>query len=687
MKGGDGNTKEIPIFKTQTIPVLNKDPNDPSFTAAQKQMLFPQQKQQGPQPSLEVKVYEPQKPKPLVTPPQQYFQPTMTYPMGPPYPFQMGTYAPPANVVNQLVIGDQNPYQNHRTINMVYEDALPMKQLPSSMSTIGERLSINNYLRSVFLKDKDGDIIPFRNGTNNLLDRIKTTDLNPYHYDSPQLKSNPYKSLPKNMLLYRSCYPIKKTGDTIGCARDAIGMNLRLYRLTQREMMINKDQDSEFYMSEVWREIMYYEYVRENIIKKKQCPNFVIMFGYSLCNDSEIDFETVERIKNGVTLPQQNKLVRPTSMTQQTITQTTGIQVPFIMGQKTPIIQQTIIKNNPDAYNNDILTAMTESPTFNILQWASQTYANIGTTKKLINVGYYNENIWMSIIFQIMAGMYTLQKHHIHINNFSIKDNIYIKDLSGISPLTNYWKYIIDGITYYVPNYGYMVMIDTKFKDIVPTGITLGTKKQVEHKIIGNIFGDKILLPEHEIDEKIFEAFVNVLNPNNFDKTFADLGGIKPPPEIITFLTTLNTQSSKDLATAIAFGAKQQYDEKVKQLSLGKYFKVNMFRFMHNRIGTYLTKLEIDNIIKSSKNFHRGDIVVYEENSDSYQFVLIIGIRDGNAIIITRSDNSQKDGIYKQVPIGNLFSYSKSQPIKQDYKPNEAKLDEGDLLETYNLTF
>lgn len=193
----------------------------------------------------------------------------------------------PANVVNQLVIGDQHPYQNHQQLHMVYEDVLPINQ-PNSLKTLGDRLSLYNYIRSVILRGKDGETIPFKNGDNNLYDRLKTTELNPYHQSLDVIKDNPYLTLPKNMLLYRSCYPIKReqgSPNTIICARDSVGMNLRIYRMTQGEVLLNRLQNSDISKSEIWREIAYYEYIRENILKKKQCPNFVLMYGYSTCKD------------------------------------------------------------------------------------------------------------------------------------------------------------------------------------------------------------------------------------------------------------------------------------------------------------------------------------------------------------------------------------------------------------------
>lgn len=104
--------------------------------------------------------------------------------------------------------------------------------------------------------------------------------------------------------------------------------------------------------------------------------------------------------------------------------------------------------------------------------------------------------------------------------------------------------------------------------------------------------------------------------------------------------------------------------------------------FMNNRIGTILSKVEQENIVKIGKKFKTGDMIVYEESADVYKFVVYVASRGDTSRIVIGSNNSIVD---MDVPNGNLYEYSKLQPIKQDYKPNEVKLEESEMLETYNL--
>ena len=51
----------------------------------------------------------------------------------------------------------------------------------------------------------------------------------------------------------------------------------------------------------------------------------------------------------------------------------------------------------------------------------------------------------------------------INNENFSLEDNIFVKDIYSNTEVLGYWKYIVDGISYYIPNYGYILLIDSNF--------------------------------------------------------------------------------------------------------------------------------------------------------------------------------------------------------------------------------
>ena len=101
--------------------------------------------------------------------------------------------------------------------------------------------------------------------------------------------------------------------------------------------------------------------------------------------------------------------------------------------------------------------------------WASRLYQKDNNIGRMINSGFHTDKIWQSVMFQLMVALYCLQVNKIYYSSFSLDDNVYIKDLASTSNVTSYWKYKINGIDYYIPNYGYLVIFDSKYCDITST--------------------------------------------------------------------------------------------------------------------------------------------------------------------------------------------------------------------------
>lgn len=673
-------------------------------------------------PVVRFEMFEKKKPPQQPPPTFQYLPNTFQWP---PVPGGV-TYTQP-NIVNQMFVGVADPSSKHFEINAIYEDMLPVKNAPTSQTTINERSMLSTYVKSMVLGGKDGEKISFRKGKNNLFDRLKTTEFNPYHYGG--LKDNPYSTLPENLLLYRSCYPIKKGPYGKMCAKDSLGMNIRIYRMTRWEMMIGTQQmqapdqsikDLKIWYSEVWREILFYQTVHEKILKTMACPHFVMMYGYSLCDDSEINFEEITKIKSNKTAPavvvpikdepghipsyiptidgyfvEKQQIPQKQQREFSFVREADGkkITIPYVVEDIAPppvpagLPKGMYVMPNPNAYASDVLTVLTESPTYNFMQWVSKKYEPIGNNYQMIHTGYYDKKIWESVLFQIMVGLYALQYNHIHITNFSLQNNVYIKDLTNVPATTTFWKYIINGISYYVPNYGYLVLFDSKFRT---PEITINASRPSERyrRIIfsKDIIDDESAPSNDEIDKEVFKTFMNVFNSNNFGSEFEKNGGIYPSSDISAYINKIN-----EIANA-------EWNKANGSKNIGDYIYIFMRQFMNNRIGTYLSKQEQEHIIKTSKKFMHGDVIVYEEASDTYKFVLFCGDTSGMGHILSSQNSVQNitgqagkeldhtEKVSMNVPYGNLYAYSRMQPIKQDFKIGEAKLDDYDLLETYFIT-
>ncbi len=565
-------------------------------------------------------------------------------------------------IIKNYSISAPGPVGLHEKISYIYEDMLPTINIPGKITTLKERNSLQGYLRSILFPRGDGEDINLDERSNSILQHIKYMDLNPYNtYD---LERNPYKTLPENFLLYRSCYPIKKEGSTTQCAKNSIGMNLRIYKLDYEAYAIHKsvpigfDSTGKPILStkkytdfDSWREVLYYKYVRDYIIKKEKCPNFVNLLGYYINEKSQIDFDKINNIIKSATGV------------------TSGISAPALTVSKIPattvpgLLSSVYSVSHPTPKTNfgQALIALTEAPIYNLLGFASTIYQRDGAVKRMISTGYYNENIWYSILFQIMIALYILQKEKIYFNNFEVDHNIFIKDLSLHSNLTNFWKYIINGVEYYIPNYGYMALFDANFRNNYQHDST------IKNKILAEPLEDD--LSKFNIEELIFDnMFKKTFDPDIFNQadTFLNLGGIKPPTKIMDLLGEIKKDTmSKNIIDFIE-----------------KY----MTRFINNRVGTYLKESEISNIRRDDKNFKNGQIIVEEVAINTYKFGLIKDITNLTCKILTRND-STKEIIEKDSNINSIYSYSKGESIEQTFKPNEINLNEDDLLETYIISY
>jgi len=630
-------------------------------------------------PIVNLQVYQPPKPKPrpiIEEDPNKLdtslFLPTMA--PGPFFPPQYNMLDAMINpqvpmaptIIKNYNINASGPTDLHDKISYIYEDMLPTINIPGHISTLEERNVLQHYLRSILFIGGDGRDMNLDERSNSLMQYMKYMEMNPY--SRFKLEPNPLKTSPNNFLLYRSCYPIIRENGIVKCAKNSIGVHLRIYGISQAEYeaFSTNNKLTDF---APWREIKYYEYIREHIIKKNKCPNFINLYGYYVNQQSNIDFAKLNSIKGIEPVKPESTYIRldPANPGQGLMgavaaanVQNGGINLIGNNPQYVP---------NPNAYHGKALIALTEAPLYNILEWASTNYVRNGPAKRMISTGFYNENVWYSVLFQIMVALYLLQKHEIYFNNFNIQDNVFIKDLSLHSNLTNFWKYSVNGIDYYIPNYGFVAMLDTSFGDDL-------LSSDINHKIFAKPLGDESD-DTNNIKKLIYEnIFKKIFNKVNFTKpSFLDAGGMRPPPSIEKLLDQINKGCRDDNGNEI-------YD-------IIYYIEMFFSRFINNRVGTYLRELEIQNIRRDETNFEKGVIAVNEVGANTFKFVLVLGpdedSEEGNRIcVLTKTDG---DNNYKSVivPKSTLLGYNRGETIEQTFKPNENNLSEDELIETYTI--
>ena len=220
---------------------------------------------------------------------QNLFAPTSAFSYGP------NVKIPMQQVYNINLPG---PTGGHVEMRTIYENLIPGKENNFTFSTLGERLQMYDYIRQILINEYEGEDISIEsdsNGHNSLMSYIKFMELNPNYY-SP-LTNNPYKGLPYGLLVYRSCFPIRleQISQSIICAKNSLGLNIRLYALTYAEFYSYKFRQLVYKEYDVWRELAYYEYVRENIIKKKRSPNFPLLYTFFMSPNRKIDFFSLKK--------------------------------------------------------------------------------------------------------------------------------------------------------------------------------------------------------------------------------------------------------------------------------------------------------------------------------------------------------------------------------------------------------
>jgi len=126
---------------------------------------------------------------------------------------------------------------------------------------------------------------------------------------------------------------------------------------------------------------------------------------------------------------------------------------------------------NISASGNNCLLMLTESFNSNMEDWAQVKYVEkepndfFVNVSEVIHTGYRTEEVWKSVLFQLIFAKYVLHKEKINFTNFTLKENVFMHKFKITPPGIKYWKYIINGAQYYVPNNEWLVMISSDFSD------------------------------------------------------------------------------------------------------------------------------------------------------------------------------------------------------------------------------
>ena len=394
-------------------------------------------------------------------------------------------------------INIEGPNADRSRASMIYEDILPPTEIFTSYKTVRERNNLTDYIRSTFITIEEGENKDFSGGSSSLLTRLKLIQLTPHNTN--YFTVNPYVASAPNFLIYTSCYPInydRKEGD-VKCHSSAIGMDLRVYKISEEELMAKYSnitigkfnykniQELTDYMKTVniinnnykqyniWRDLEYYEFIRNNINKKYISPNFVGSYCYFTFDNSNLNFD-----KNAI---------------------------------------QSNNTNNPITNNSVSLLLLTESPNQSIIDWCSNIYKEERGLHTQIQVGFRTENAWKSIIAQMLLSFYVMIRYKFTFSEMNFNTHFFIKSLTLTGDSKLFWIYKIKGIEYYIPNHGQLLLINYYYKDLIDI-----TKK----KILSTEFKDNETKIYKEIIENIKKCFnvdsYTVIANNNYSIIIPD---------------------------------------------------------------------------------------------------------------------------------------------------------------------
>lgn len=562
---------------------------------------------------------------------------------------------PKLPIVNKNIINvSGGPLTNHSQLNTIYEGIFPESQVNLSFTTINERKTVRHFLRNVLINRTDGEDKPINGlGSHGLMNYLKFLNLNPLN--SSIISNNPYQSLPDDMLIYGSCYPIKfdeKKGES--CAKSSSAINVRIYRLTDDQFNSRQSKLSK-YNHDVWRELGYYNNINENIIKNKICPNFTNHLMDFMSTNSGVDFDSLLASRKKVggnsavsgtygTMTGGDFQLRPSKVIEKVrhpSTQNINVSMVGAAPAKLP--------GNTSKHCHVILT---ESPTHAFIKWASRKVEASGIVNKEIYTGFFSDDVWRSVYFQIAAALYTMQKEKFAYWEITI-DNIFIKELSHHGNTPRYWLYIIDGFEFYVPNYGFMVVFDSVYKE--------NDKAGENYKIYSNELYDTIndSKSDDNIEDIVFEGFKKIFNEDVFSDSTSTHGVIKPSNEIINWLNNINTSATNSSS-----------DKSIKS-----YMLDNMSYYLHNRLGTYFKKRELSYINQSGVtcDLKPGKLYAYSPFFNEYKYVMLKKKVGGNSTqveVITRNDS--KEIITETVEGASLKSIFNH--VKVDQLSNNGKV-------------
>lgn len=300
---------------------------------------------------------------------------------------------------------------------------------------------------------------------------------------------------------------------------------------------------------------------------------------------------------------------------------------------------------------NVLSFSLCESPEWSYDEWTNAQTVRQHGVSKMLSSGWHTPEEWKVFMFQLIYAFIVMKEHDIYIPDFSTK-NIFIKNIPSTSILNKLFIYEIDGIKYYVPNFGFYVMIDERFAGDVPNN-----KKLTEDQ-------------KKEISVSIDEDLADKQKETMYNKMKQIIDDINKKCGIIT------GDNPNDL---------MQNKKSLRDILIHSFTS-----FGNNRCGSIVSANEyktIDNAIKQLIDYECGEIVLKSiENDTRFQIVQILNNDvDNNKITYQTTERpNEKEFVIKTDSINNFYSV-KNNSIFFQFKDKYDRIDDN-VIETYSIT-
>ena len=575
-------------------------------------------------------------------------------------------------------------------------------------------------------------------------------------YDARR-RQRAYCNLDPNSRIYRGCYPRGTESSNWQCAKGSVGIHIRVYKLKQSDInlfLIETDEEKSKLESNIYRDFHYYEIIRSLYFntetEKRKCPHFIQMYKTFHCDDSNDVFktETDPECKKIDGLSIGGRLF-PTRRT------STGGSNKIINSQNTKLqnIKPQSMHNFSLRYTQqggnsktETLIILTEAPKYPFIDWVTENTKRLDHYKYLgIKSGVHTEKVWMSIMFQIWFTLLVLTERdptkdnapYLTFNNISYK-HLWIQEVKE----GGYWLYEIDGVEYFVPNWGYIILFD-----LPPNiGKTDNDGNLDDCRVFMSEFYNDVaesqeeIKKSKEINNNMFKRLNSSLNEDLFNlksredgvKSSSELSKIKKPDEKITDLIgkgiNLNTTPPQDhkliqskIKELIKSNFEPKYGSRVSgsiveasyQSSLKSFIDsiyVQLVQFFDidsvtskkdkdniKKIINYPTKvyyndelLEKDNFLNIIQQYYKGKLMIYQEkiNPLTYRWCIFEGI-----LINSSGDIDKTKCKLSGMPSGTYFDVDqlfipKQYPnikVNKKFYPTGTKVSVGNYIEKYSF--